>query len=170
VTRRVASWVVVSLLAAACAGATSPTPLASTAPTSGSDAPSRSPALPVGDALTVRVIGDGPVIEGGVDGPEGYPNDYPGAVVRDPDGTYHLYIAWFAAAPGDEVVTHSTSADAIDWDVGKEPIHDDLGLEMRYPGADARRGTARRRHLGPVRLGCLDRRSARGRVMACHGA
>ena len=99
-----------------------------------SDAPSPSPVLPVGDAVTVRVIGDGPVIEGGVDGPEGYPNDYPGAVVRDPDGTYHLYIAWFAAAPGDEVVTHSTSTDAVVWDVGTEPIYDDLGLDMRYPG------------------------------------
>ena len=49
-----------------------------------------SPALPIGDPLTVRVVGDGPVIEGGVDGPEGYPNDYPGAIVRDADGTYHF--------------------------------------------------------------------------------
>ena len=80
------------------------------------------------------MVGDGPVIEGGVDGPEGYPNDYPGAIVRDADGTYHLYIAWFAAAPGDEVVTHSTSTDAAEWIVGTEPIYEDLGLEMRYPG------------------------------------
>jgi hypothetical protein len=101
-------------------------------PASGS--PGSSPPLPVGESLSVRVIGDGPVIEGGVDGPEGYPNDYPGAIVRDPAGTYHLYIAWFAAAPGDEVVTHSTSTDAASWEVGTEAIYDDLGLEMRYPG------------------------------------
>jgi len=99
-----------------------------------SDSPDPGPSLPIGEGLAIRVIGDGPVIEGGVDGPEGYPNDYPGAVVGDPDGTYHLYIAWFAAAPGDEVVTHSTSTDAVDWEVGTEPIYGDLGLAMRYPG------------------------------------
>lgn len=130
------------LLAASCGGAASTTPAPAsgtpatteTAEPSVSDPPSASPPLPVGESLALRVVGDGPVIEGGVDGPDGYPNDYPGALVRDPDGIYHLYIAWFAAAPGDELVTHSTSTDAETWDVGTEAVYDDLGLEMRYPG------------------------------------
>ena len=84
-----------TFLVAACGGSTSTTepatpPLPSpAAPGSASIAPNAAPALPIGDPLTVRVVGDGPVIEGGVDGPEGYPNDYPGAIVRDADGTYH---------------------------------------------------------------------------------
>ena len=132
-----------ALLTAACGGAAgttppapvSPAPAASATPgRSASGPPNPSPALPVGEPMAVRVVGDGPVIEGGVDGPEGYPNDYPGAIVRDTDGTYHLYVAWFAAAPGDEIVTHSTSTDAVDWDVGTEPVYEDLGLDMRYPG------------------------------------
>ena len=134
-----------TFLVAACGGSTpttEPSEIASSerqssspaAHASASIAPSISPALPIGEPLTIRVVGDGPVIEGGVDGPDGYPNDYPGAIVRDEDGTYHLYIAWFAAAPGDEVVTHSTSTDAVEWTVGTEPIYEDLGLEMRYPG------------------------------------
>jgi len=132
----------VALLLAACGGTAGtsspgshrPASTAVSAVPSVSDSPDPGPSLPIGEGLAVRVIGDGPVIEGGVDGPEGYPNDYPGAVVRDPDGTYHLYIAWFAAAPGDEVVTHSTSTDAVHWEVGTEPIYHDLGLAMRYPG------------------------------------
>jgi hypothetical protein len=121
------------LLAASCGGVATTTPaLVSDAPAE--TAPAETPVLPIGEPLSVRVVGDGPVIEGGADGPEGYPNDYPGAVVRDPDGTYHLYIAWFGAAPGDEVVTHSTSSDAVDWEVSTEPVYDDLGLAMRYPG------------------------------------
>ena len=132
-----------TFLAVACGGTpstTEPSGVPSSSPAApgsaaiASIAPGNSPALPVGDPLTIRVVGDGPVIEGGVDGPEGYPNDYPGAIVRDKDGTYHLYIAWFAAAPGDEVVSHSTSTDGSEWIVGTEPIYEDLGLEMRYPG------------------------------------
>jgi hypothetical protein len=88
----------------------------------------------VGDAAAFRVVGDGPVIAGDVDGPAGFPNANPGALVRDPDGTYHLFIAWFGAMPGDEVVTHSTSLDAIDWTVGTEPIYEDLGLGLSNPG------------------------------------
>jgi hypothetical protein len=129
------------LLLAGCGGTSGTPPPGSDSPWTGVSAapsaagsPDPGAVLPIGDGLAIRVIGDGPVIEGGVDGPEGYPNDYPGAVVRDPDGTYHLYIAWFAAAPGDEVVTHSTSTDAVDWEVGTKPIYDDLGLAMRYPG------------------------------------
>jgi hypothetical protein len=129
-----------TVLVAACGGSTTTGPpaspsLSTAAPgASSSIAPNVSPAPPLGDPLAVQVVGDGPVIEGGVDGPKGYPNDYPGAIVRDADGTYHLYIAWFAAAPGDEVVTHSTSTDGAAWIVGTEPIYEDLGLEMRYPG------------------------------------
>ena len=90
--------------------------------------------LRVGEAVAARVVGDTPVIEGDVDGPAGYPNANPGAVVRDEDGMYHLFIAWFGARPGDEVVTHSTSSDAIDWLVGTEPIYEDLGLALSNPG------------------------------------
>jgi hypothetical protein len=132
-----------ALLAASCGGESRTTPLASASPApvstatpgpSASDPPSPSPALPVGEQLSVRVIGDGPVIIGDVDGPDGYPNDYPGAIVRGPNGAYHLYIAWFAATPGDEIVTHARSTDAVDWAFGTEPVYEDLGLEMRYPG------------------------------------
>lgn len=134
---------VLGLLAAACGGAagtTAPAPVSAapaasaTQAPSVSDPPSASPAIPIGESMAMRIIGDGPVIEGDVDGPEGYPNANPGAVVRDPDGTYHLYIAWFGVMPGDEVVTHSTSSDAIDWMVGTEPIYDDLGLGLSNPG------------------------------------
>ena len=31
-------------------------------------------------------------------------------------------------------MTHSTSTDGAEWTVGTEPIYEDLGLEMRYPG------------------------------------
>jgi hypothetical protein len=143
VTLRVAGSAVAAVLLAACGGAPSATPANgpeaaaspnSSATQSSAPSPNTTHGLPVGEPLKLRVIGDGPVIEGGVDGPEGYPNDYPGAIVRDADGTYHLYIAWFAAAPGDEVVTHSTSTDAVAWTVGTAPVYDDLGLEMRYPG------------------------------------
>ena len=129
-----------TFLIAACGGApstTEPPTLPSPSPVaaaSGSIAPSSSPALPIGEPLTVRVVGDGPVIDGADDGPEGYPNGNPGAVVRDADGTYHLYTTWFGALPGDEVVTHSTSPDAAEWTVGTDAIYEDLGLDLHNPG------------------------------------
>ena len=86
---RATATAALTFLVAACGGAPSTTGPA-TPPSLwpphravASIAPSTSPALPIGEPLTIRVVGDGPVIEGGVDGPEGYPNDYPGAIVRD---------------------------------------------------------------------------------------
>ena len=107
---RATATAALTFLVAACGGAPSTTEpatlpsLSPAAPASASIAPSASPsaspALPIGEPLTVRVVGDGPVIDGADDGPEGYPNGNPGAIVRDDDGTYHLYIAWFGARPG----------------------------------------------------------------------
>jgi len=133
-----------TFLVAACGGAPSttepatlpaPSPAAAASGSIASIAPSSSPALPIGEPLAVRVVGDGPVIDGADDGPEGYPNGNPGAVVRDADGTYHLYTTWFGALPGDEVVTHSTSPDAAEWTVGADAIYEDLGLDLHNPGA-----------------------------------
>jgi hypothetical protein len=138
--RRISAGVLLLALAG-CAGpepATSPVPTVSSDPTdslsTASPVASTPPGLPIGDALAVRLIGDGPVIRGDVDGPEGYPNGNPGALVRDPDGMFHLYVASFGALPGDEVVTHSSSTDAVEWTVGTEPVYEDLGLELRNPG------------------------------------
>ena len=91
-----------ALLAAACGGAAGTTPpspvgrapaASATRGPSVSDPPNASPALPAGEPMALRVIGDGPVIEGDVDGPEGYPNDYPGAIVRAPSGTTDCWLA-----------------------------------------------------------------------------
>ena len=98
---RATATAALTFLVAACGGAPSTTEpatlpsLSPAAPASASiapSAPSASPTLPIGEPLTVRVVGDGPVIDGADDGPEGYPNGNPGAIVRDADGTYHLYI------------------------------------------------------------------------------
>jgi hypothetical protein len=122
---------------AAPAGLEEPTEARASSNAAGSAAASRdlspSELLPIGAPVRLRVMGDGPVVDGET-GPEGYRYDLPGAVVEDTHGTYHLFITWFGEQPGDQIVTVSTSASGTDWEVGTTPIYDDLGLHTRPPG------------------------------------
>lgn len=67
-------------------------------------------------------------------GPEGYAYTLPAAGTRADDGTYVLFVAWFGALPGTQVVTVARSEDARDWDVDPDPIYTDLGLGFADPG------------------------------------
>jgi hypothetical protein len=71
---------------------------------------------------------------GSAAGPIGHPYVLPAAGARDPDGGYLLVIAWFGPEPGEQVVTLSRSSDGRDWEIGKEPLFTDLGMDLANPG------------------------------------
>ena len=133
--RRAASVLGLALLAACAGQSSTPTasPAASPAALEPVISPGSSPSVEASGSARVRLIGDGPVLDG-PHGPPGHPYDLPGAVVRDEDGLYHLFVTWFGPEPGDQVVTVSTSRDAIYWDVEMEPLYDDLGFGFDPPG------------------------------------
>jgi len=83
--------------------------------------------------MELALQGSGPIIRAG-NGPAGSAFALPAAAARTRDGGYVLIIVWFPAENGTPVIALATSADAQTWDVGKDPIIEDLGVGGTDPG------------------------------------
>jgi hypothetical protein len=131
------SSLALALLVAGCATGGAATPSASGTmslePTEHAAAATSGTPQPTAGGPTVAILGTAPVISSEA-GPAGHAYALPAAFARAPDGTYALFVVWFGAAPGDQIVTVSTSVDGRTWSVGTTPIYADLGLEFRSPG------------------------------------
>src|SRR5919107_783824 len=135
-----ATLLAAALVAAGCDSGSSGPPASSAASvassprgSSASAGPSPSPSGPRLPTVSARVQGSAPVVASDA-GPAGHPYALPAASGTAADGTNVLFVVWFAAAPGDQVVTVSTSRDARTWSIGKTPVYRDLGLDFADPG------------------------------------
>lgn len=139
----VAALVVVACQPAVAPSAPSATSVGSAAPATGSVSPdgtssAGSPAASSVETaypslLRLDLDTDGPFITPG-DGPAGFGYALPAAAARDRDGGYVLFIVWFGEEAADILVTVSRSTDGRTWDVGTEPIFNDLGVGVADPG------------------------------------
>jgi hypothetical protein len=139
--------VVASLLGAlltGCSAAASPSLPGSTgAPATTSATPSAAPAItatprpaptvPLGPPVSLTLDAAGPMVASDA-GPAGRHWVLPAAAARDSDGGFVMFIVWFGDDAGDQIVTVARSDDGRAWQVGKDPIFTDLGMDLDNPG------------------------------------
>lgn len=95
-------------------------------------APAHSVAL--GPAVRLTLDTSGPMVASDA-GPAGHHWVLPGAAARDRDGGFVLFIVWFGDQAGDQIVTVARSEDGRAWQVGKDQVLGDLGMDIVNPGA-----------------------------------
>jgi len=134
----------VSLGAVLAAALVACSPVASSAPgaSSGSSpgasvggaASSGPTAGPTGESRAIfHISGDAPVIGRTIVPDRGA--ILPGAVIVDPDGTYHAWVVAFADAPGTQDLHHLTSTDARTWTLQVDDSLAALSEGLGNPGA-----------------------------------
>jgi hypothetical protein len=119
----------------ACSPAASPSaPGASTGASPGASSVAGATTEPTGESRAIfHVSGDAPVIPRTIVPDRGAV--LPGAVIVDPDGTYHVWVIAFGDAPGTQDLHHLTSTDALTWTLQVDDSLADLSRGLGNPGA-----------------------------------
>ncbi|HJP88334.1 MAG TPA: hypothetical protein VJ850_04800 [Candidatus Limnocylindrales bacterium] len=141
--RPLAPTILLTFAIAGCAtsGSTpqpSPSTGSATVPTasSGTPAPASTPnaTVALGPSMRVALDTSGPMVASDA-GPKDHVWDLPATAARDRDGGFVLFIVWFGDAAGDQIVTVAHSDDGRHWQIGKDAILDDLGMDLVRPMA-----------------------------------
>ena len=120
-------------LVACSPAATPPAPAASTGASPAASQGTGATTAPTGESRAIFHMGDAPVI------PRTIVPDrnaiLPGAVIVDPDGTYHAWVIAFTEAPGTQDLHHLTSTDGHTWTLQVDDSLAALSDGLGNPGA-----------------------------------